>query len=246
MDGVTEKFSVFDFFNLIIGGSVFLLGLGICNYSQVIEVSTSIIALIGDSDFLLVAAITFFLGCALIAGTVINEIAHWCFDTMLYRERTLIETCLNKDKLINNDFRLQRFREKAQKYLKVQKLELQEEFTTDQCSTYFAYCIYYLHVRDRDKKTEKLRETQGLSELLTLVFVLIPISSIIMYTFSGTKCLYIKPTVLIYTIFAVFACAFFRRARRAMENRLKMVLAVYDACVDMEDQQQHITYIVKE
>lgn len=246
MDSVTEKFSVFDFFNLIIGGSVFWLGLGICNYFQVIEVSTSIASFIGDADFMLFIAIILFLGCSLVAGTVINEIAHWCFDTKFHRERTLIENCLNKNKLIKNDVKLEKFREKAQKYLNVEKLELDKDFTADQCSTYFAYCIYYLHVRDQDKKIEKLRETQGLSELLTLVFASIPVSSIIIYVFSGTNCLYIIPTVLICILFAVFACAFFRRTERAMENRIKMVLAVHDACVDMEDQQQHITYIVKE
>ena len=235
MDSVTEKFSVFDFFNLIIGGSVFCLGLGICNYRQVIEVSTSIASFIGDSDFMLFIAIILFLGCSLVAGTVINEFAYWIFDKLFPRKRILIETCLNKDQLIKNDFRLQIFRKKAQKYLNVDKIDLDIDFTADECSTYFAYCIYYLHVHDKDKKAEKLRETEGLSELLTLVFALIPVTSIIIYIFSGANCLYMIPTVLFYVLFAVCACAFFSRTKRAMENRIKMVLAVYDACVDMED-----------
>jgi len=236
MDGVTEKFSVFDFFNLIIGGSVFLMGLAVCNYSQVIEFAPTIAAFIENSDFMLFVAIILFLVCALIAGTVINEIAHWFFDTIFHRERTLIEICLNKNRLVKNDTKLRIFREKAQKYLDVEKLDLNEDFTAEQCSTYFAYCIYYLHVHGQDKKTEKLRETRGLSELLTLVFVSIPVSSIIIYIFSETSCLSVKPILLIYVLFGVFAYAFLKRYNRAMENRIKMVLAVYDACVDMKDQ----------
>lgn len=235
MDSITEKFSVFDFFNLIIGGSTFLLGLGICNYSQLTRFVPAIACLIDDSDFMLFIGTTLFLGCALVAGTVINEFAYWIFDTMLHWERTLIETCLNKKQLIKNDIKLQVFREKAKKYLNIEKLELNEDFTTDQCSTYFAYCIYYLHVRGQDKKTEKLRETQGLSELLTLVFASIPILSITLHLLFGTSFLSIKPILFIYVLFLLFSYAFLRRFRRAMKNRIKMVLAVYDACVDKKD-----------
>lgn len=235
MDSITDKFSVFDFFNYIIGGFVFWLGLGICNYSQAMEFSISIASVVGDSDFLLFVTIVLFIGCSLVTGTVINEIANWIFNTKLQWEKNLIDTCLNKSKLIKNEIKLDIFRKKANDYLDIDVLDINEDYSIDQCSTYFAYCVYYLHVRGLDKKTEKLRETQGLSELLTLVFASVPISSIIIQILSGTTCLNIKPFFYIYALFALCACAFLRRTKRAMENRIKMVLAVYDACVNMKD-----------
>ena len=239
MDSITEKFSVFDFFNLMIGGALFWLGLGICNPLQVIELVTTIANFVGDSDFILFVAIALFIGCSLIAGIIINEIAHWLFDSKLQLERKLIENCLNRNQLIKNDVKLQIFRKKANIYLNVSNYDITDIFTSDQCSTYFAYCIYYLHVHGQDKKTEKLRETQGLSELLTLVFAAIPITSFIIQILSDTNSLSVNQTISLYTLFGWFTFVLFRRSKRAMENRLKMVLAVYDACVDMNDCTEH-------
>lgn len=233
MDGITEKFSVFDFFNLIIGGIVFIFGLWVCTPSQIADFYTSTVNTANNSWFSIFLAVVAFLGIALVFGMVITEIAHWIFDTKFHLEKTLIETSLNKNQLIKNSTKLAKFRQKAQAYLNVNQRELDNDFTTDECSAYFAYCVYYLHVHGQDKKTEKLREAQSLSELLTIVFVLIPISSIALHILAGAACLVIKPTVLLYLMFAVFALIFLRRSKRAMENRIKMVLAVYDACVDM-------------
>lgn len=234
MDGVTEKYSVFDFFNLIIGGVIFFVGLGICNHSQLAEIFTKIDILVGDSDFAIIFIIIFFVGCSLVIGTVINEFAHLLFCTMLQSEKKIIKACLNKGQLIHNDVKLEIFRDKAKKYLKADIDGLDKNFSDEQCSTFFAYCVYYLHVRGQDKKNEKLREAKGLSELLTLVFVSIPVLSIIIYHLSGAASLIDKFVLSCYFVFIIFSCAFFRRSKRATENRIRIVLAIYDACVDME------------
>lgn len=240
LDSITEKFSAFDFFNLIIGGVVFWIGLGICNYSQAVSLCSSIAKLVGNSNFFLFITIVIFIACSLVAGTVINELAYWFFDIKMQYEKKLIETCLNNNKLIKHNVRLKIIRDKANDYFHENKKE-DDIFTEDQCFTFFTHCVYYLHAHGQDKKTEKLRETEGLSELLTLVFAFIPVSSIIIHILLGTTYLALKPTLLIYMLFAIFFCAFLKRSIRAIENRIKMVLAVYDACVDINDCENSIS-----
>ena len=234
MDSVTEKFSVFDFFNLIIGGIIFLLGVGSCHYAEVIAIGTVISELLSDNDFLLFVAIVLFISLSFIIGSTINELAHLFFVYILQWEKRMIEGCLNNNHLIENNIKLNVFREKAVNHFKIKEFATCENFSVEQCTTFFAYCVYYLHVRNQDKKTEKMRETQDLAELLTLVFALIPITSIIIYLFLGTSCLNPKPTFAIYILCVIFACAFLNRSKRAMENRIRMVLAIYDACIDKE------------
>ena len=240
MDSVTEKFSVFDFFNLIIGGSVFWMGLGLCHYSQTIECCDWIFGWLGglpdSSGIVLLVATVLLVGCFFVTGSVVNEIAYWWYHVRKDREKDKMNTCLKKNELVTNEAKLNIFRKKAREYFGLPEFGDDQDFTPDQCAAYFAYCIYYLHVRGVDKKTEKLRETQGLSELMTLVFALIPILSLIIHLVLNTYEKIDKYILVAYGLCVICVAAFSVRATRAMENRIRMALAVYDACVDMDEQ----------
>lgn len=232
MDSVTDKYSVFDFFNLIIGGFAFLLGLALCNYTQAVALRSSLISEFGDIESIAIIISVLFIGCSLIAGTVINEIMHFFFYTILKLEDKVFKNCLNKSGLIKNEYKLRDYREKAKEYLELTSINDDDDFTPAQCSAFFGHCIYYIHVRDKDRKTEKLREVKGLSELFAFVFFLIPTISFFIYIFTNKLCSVNGTTMFFYTLFLIFGCIFFMRAQRALENRIKMVLAVYNACVD--------------
>lgn len=68
MDAVTEKFSVFDFFNLVIAGMVFWMLLGICHYSQLQILIKKFSLFISGSSLLLFATVVTFMGDAFIVG----------------------------------------------------------------------------------------------------------------------------------------------------------------------------------
>ena len=233
MDSLTEKFNVFDFFNLIIGGTVFWLGIGICNFYQVKKLYTLVLCVHNDLNYMVFLSVIVFFAGAFVTGAVINEMSCWLFENVFVWEKKYIEHCLNKNQLIKNDVKLRQFRIKAEAYLNVKEMGEDDDFSINQCATYFAYCVYYLHVHGQDKKTEKLRETQGLSEILTLVFVLIPFASVLFYILGDVIYVNVKLIFVFYLMCVGCFYAFLKRSKRATENRIKMVLAVYDACVDM-------------
>ena len=164
MDSITEKFSVFDFFNLMIGGMIFLFGIGICKYPQAMMFCKALADLIGESTFLLIIAIILTIGISYVIGTVINEAAYFIFERRYILEKNIIESCLNRNGIIENSDKLKNYRKNAEEYFKICNSSIEQVFTAEQCSTYFAHCVYYLHVRNQDKKIEKLRETEGLAQ----------------------------------------------------------------------------------
>ncbi len=60
----------------------------------------------------------------------------------------------------------------------------ESSISNDEISTFFAHCIYYLHVNRKDEKTEEIRETQGFSELFACVFWSAPVFSLIICIFQ--------------------------------------------------------------
>ena len=68
MDSITEKFGVFDFFNLLIAGIVSLSILEICHYDQMKKMTIKVIELIGESNFYSIIAFIGYIGFALSIG----------------------------------------------------------------------------------------------------------------------------------------------------------------------------------
>lgn len=78
MDSVAEKFSIFDYFNLLIGGFVFLLGLWICEYPSSSQIMVIWSTAIGESTFLLILSFISLIAASFLIGSVINTISE-CF-----------------------------------------------------------------------------------------------------------------------------------------------------------------------
>lgn len=247
MDGVTQKFSVFDFFNLLIAGTLFSVVLVICHYPSSAMLIMRVSDLVGDSSFLFFISIILFIIFALIIGMSIQVIGHWIIKEKIGWESKKIATCLSDKELFNNSVRTNRIREKACTYLKLPESNLQ--LTTEQCSAFFTYCIYYLHVKGLDKKTEKLRETQGLSELFSCVFYLAPLVSIMIFAFQRLFS-YDVNLVMQFVVSTCIFCflmglIFYKRYKIACRNRIRMVLSIYDACTERENDfssKNHLNY----
>lgn len=105
------------------------------------------------------------------------------------------------------------------------------KFTEDECVAFYAHCVYYIQIRSQNQKTERLREVTGLAGILVMVFGMLIISEIITNFIVGTVST-ISVTLLL--IYAICLALLLHRYKRAMKNRIKMVLAVYDVCVEKE------------
>lgn len=242
MDSIAEKFSIFDYFNLLIGGMIFIFGVGLCNYSETKTILLSISETIGSSTFLLIIGITLFIVVSYVIGTVINEIGHWFFKENRKWEQNLVKKCLISLDVVGNKAKLESYKKKASKFLSSQVPDFNKEFenngngyTEDHCSYFFAYCVYYIQIHNQDKKPERLREVQGLSMLLTCVFALIPLVDMMISIIPGNVLNCVCVNFGIYVLCAVFTFIFVQKYKRDIKNRVRMVLAVYDAYMDAEN-----------
>lgn len=128
MDALTEKYSVFDFFNLMIAGMTFLFLMCICFYSKsfswLIEVSNTI----DNSAILFVVTIIGFLESSLLIGAIFQVISERITHNKSSWEQGMIKQCLNEGVLFENSIRLKRVRKKACDYFRVKDKQLNEEY----------------------------------------------------------------------------------------------------------------------
>ena len=108
---------------------------------------------------------------------------------------------------------------------------------------FFAYCVYYLRTHNQDAKTEKLRDIEGLSESLSLVFLILAVISAILTAFLTVRLLFVPNSILKDGIwlellcalaFSAFSIVFDYQAEEALKNRIRMTFALYEAEKDRE------------
>jgi hypothetical protein len=234
MESMTEKFSVFDFFNLLISGTIFLLVLGICYYPQMWEDILSLSCLMDDNYFLFIVMLVAFFVCSFIIGSVLQELGHFVIEKKIGWEQKLSANCLNEDGIFTNCLRLKILQAKARDYLQLSK-KTSKRFTEEQCLTFFAYCIYFLHIKELDKKTEKLREAKALSELCACEFAIIPLTNIIIIQLiprGMINCSDWGRILFISVVCFLLSYIFYKRYQCLAQNRILIVFGIYDAYRD--------------
>ena len=227
MDAIAEKYSVFDFFNLLIAGitEIVLLCMSFvvgnsCFFDTIIKINESL------SRHNSIIAIIVFICCAVVIGSIIQVIGIWIIEKRIGWEKRTIEQCLENKALWNNSIRLKHIQNKARDYLQLS--DEQRIYTKEICSAFFAHCVYYLHIKGADRKVEKLRETQGLSELLTCVFAIGFCENFIITIVRLYNHCDIEHMLIIVSVSACFTLFFYARYIISGKNRIKMVLSIYD------------------
>lgn len=169
-----------------------------------------------------------------------------------------INTIFTKNGPITNKNKRIRYKELAQqlvaknlsnKYGKIpQKIFLDNN--PKLVSYFFAYCIYYIQVCDKNKKTEKLRDIEGLSKSLSLTLSILSLVSVIttillsIMEWQGIKTIWklkaaYGTTGIVFAFISIIVCvicsiAFDYRTERTLINRIRMTLAIYEAEMDRE------------
>lgn len=93
-------------------------------------------------------------------------------------------------------------------------------------SYFFAHCVYYIQIKNQNRKTEKLRDIAGLSESLSFIFMLLAITSVICIPINIPEC----GTFLCYfAVFSVISVIMDYRTEKAHKNRIRMTFGIYAA-----------------
>lgn len=236
MDGVLEKFSVYDFFNVLGAGAVFLFGLqaldmvtlqSIVNYIGVAESTISIIGL---------------LGICYLCGSVLQQIGAWVSKRKHGYVKKVTETllCTNGNSILSNQIKVKLHRKLAFTVFKEKEIDCDEHQNCFHLSDYyFTYCTYYIQVRDKHHKAEKMRSLKGISSLLMLCFCSLAVLALLktgILMFQNMPASVYRKYVMLGIGFIVLTvlnqCAY----RRNVRYWIRMVLASYEACVDMDRQ----------
>lgn len=103
---------------------------------------------------------------------------------------------------------------------------------------FYAYCVYYIQVRKQDKKTEKLRDIEGMSMSFSLAFLILTLVSFgatylgLLGRLSNQMILF---ELMCSFMFASFSIISDYRAEKALKNRIRITLAVYEAEKEREN-----------
>lgn len=215
MDSVLGKFSVFDFFNLICTGAIFLVGLqfmGIRVFSLFSFICS--VDIFKDSNDNNVVNIIFYvaviIGVCYIIGSCIQEFGSFLQKKKFRVQENAVSSFLNNPKVINNEIKRRVYIEEAKKIFNKKGIRIKNnKFSEEQCNYFFAYCVYYIQVREHHKKTEKMRELHGISNMLATGFAILTVVGILVLlfnVFSVDETLYIEKISLIRIV--AFICIF--------------------------------------
>lgn len=227
MDSVMEKFGVVDFFNLLIAGVVFLTGSGLYDA----EIDAHLAFFEKDSRFPLALTVPVALAVCYVLGLVLHEINYGIFKNRI--QEKLASRCLIDESVVGNSEKFDIYIKKAAMFF--QSKDPSTEYTSEQCLCYFAHCLYYIQVRGQSKKTELLRDVQSLSGVLMVTFGTLCICGIPwLLLCPSTDEMLLKRRIITLLASAVLAVVFYRKHKRDVLNRVRMILAIYDVCKDME------------
>lgn len=141
-----------------------------------------------------------------------------------------------KNKIIDNAIKLEVYRKHGKEILDNKEYEFTGEFSHEECKFIYAYCIYYIENKGKSAKYEKMRGLFDMSRTMMSSSLLLLLGSCIMLIYNlivvrGFN-IEIENIVQIF-IFALCTVIFCGRAKRIMNYKARMLMEVYDVCMDI-------------
>lgn len=235
MDGIFEKFSVYDFFNLIISGGTFIGGLHLIGFAPLTFLVNDI--KIPDNEIVILAVIL--LICYII-GFELQGLISWIEENILKIQSTMTGTFLfDNSGVIQNIEKLKIYRMKATELFESKNIKVKKnEFTEEQCEYFFAYCIYFVQVQGQSKKTEKMRGLKGLASLWMVCFALLFFIGLVRSIFlliTGTDFQEMIVPFFSTIAFLILSITSYCRMKTNIKYWIRMLLGVYEVCSDLSD-----------
>ena len=230
MDSVIEKFSIYDFFNLLFSGGIFIAGLHLLGF-PLLEIIYSDIHL-PESEIIfctIVLLLCYVIGFALQAISSIigkgDRIQSKMTSTFLF----------DGNNVIVNPEKLKIYQTKAKELFRRKNIHVKDNnFSPEQCEYFFSYCIYFIQVQN--KKTEKMRSLKGLSSLWLMCFSLLSILGAIRVSYliaiqTTLQLLYLP--IFSTLIYCVLVYISYFRLKIDITYWIKMLLGVYEVCSEI-------------
>ncbi len=233
MDAIFEKFSLYDFFNVIFSGGIFLLGLHVIGIFPLSYVENGMG--LPNCDIIMYAVI-FFL--CYIVGACLQFIGSWLTTNRDYfKFQSHMTNSILNDKAIfdNNECKLEVYKRLADKIFEKKQITVENGvYTAEQCGYFFAYCSYYIQVHGHSGKTEKMRALKGLDCLWMVCFAVLAIITWVRCIYLLSFCLVDNITVALVCgiIFPVLSIISYHKMKTNVKYWIKMVLATYEICSD--------------
>ncbi len=246
----SEQLGLYDFFNVLIYGTTFICGLCILN-SYIKDYLWNNLSFQKGLGIVLLIYIT---------GMILQEIGS-IFDrniTKIYKgmNRRLLKGEIdknylreNKENIITNPYLLEEYRKIADQLLKKETLSNKKRFDNELVNGYiFSICQYTVSVKDKDKKTEKLRALFSMSKSLMSSFFLLSAIAILTLFINVDMSIEICETIgfdmhgfehiidkiIMAFLFFLVGTVFYYRAKRTMSNFLLILFGTYAAIVKSE------------
>ena len=230
MDGFFEKFSIYDFFNLLFGGGVFIIGLHLLQLPLLDFLINGI--KIPDNNII---TLTLSLSICYLIGLELQGIGHR-FEKSCSRKMT--ESFLRDDSaVIDHEEKLRIYQKKAKELFTKKGIDIKEDhFEKRHCEYFFAHCIYYIQIRDESWKPEKMRSLKGLSRILMTCFACLSLIGVILgiphLIYKGASLFEFLIIFIMILGFCALSVTNFFRMKQNTRFWIRMVLGLYEACSD--------------
>ena len=246
MENIVDKLGFFDFFNAIIVGSFTIVGSFCITLQFGWDVSKKVFLYYARAQEVNVLFFVLCLFSIIVVAYILGILCHEIFDIIDDRFGTfkkIIERLFESDSCIENPVRRNRYASLATIILDNNCIESRRtrgipsniEWNHDLNNYFFTYCMYQVQIRGLNKKTEKLRDIEGLAKSfcvssIILFFVLLGVGITSWNTnYLSTVVFFVEAVSLIMG--SIFFC-FYRK--KALENRIRLTLSLYDAIYEKE------------
>ncbi len=239
MENVSEKLGLYDFFNVISVGAIFIIHI----VFLFPDLLSSYDVWIKDSTI----KFTGLFVLAYLLGLIFQELGAF-LDEYTIRQKnnnkiTFLKKKITRNFLINNEIidnnvKLEQYRKYAKEILANKGFEISETLTSDQNEYIYSYIEYYIEHKNRSKKFEKMRALYGMSKSLfcsMLILFLVWLFCYIPTVTSVTDIICIVRLVVTPIYIIISTIIYYKRSKRCMKYRVRMMMGVYESCIEEKE-----------
>lgn len=253
----SEQLGIYDFFNVLISGAIFVFGLSIVNE----KIGNYLLGDITVAEGLGLVLLIY------IIGLILQEIAsfldreHYKIYTGMNRRILMgnvdvkcirCKRCekFNEDSIIKNPVLLRQYRKHADMILGDLVSDTTDKRYDDEFVNGFVFsiCQYYVAINGKDKKVEKMRALFSMAKTLMVCFALLAAYTLLALVFNveisieiwntlglpSHGCAHCLDKIILFIVFAGMARMFLWRAKKVMHRFLLILLGTYDAIIRSE------------
>lgn len=256
MESVVNKLGFFDFFNSIIVGMFTIIGCFCITLQFGWEISKKCFKYLVDQKEVNILFLGLCIFSLITTSYMLGILCHEFFNICTLKRNTfkkIITRLFEKDSCIENPKRRDRYAVIAKsifdnnginyKTTKGHKPYVVWDYELN--NYFFTYCLYQVQIRGLDRKTEKLRDIEGLSKSFcvssaVLFFVLI-IVGIVSWNTNPVPILWVLGEAMLLLISSIL---FYVYRIKSLKNRVRLTLSLFDAIYEKESRNTNVTLII--